>query len=137
MREYVLQLQPVDHWKGPLQQRLRNLEPYEIVVLLRRITILCHLQGIESKLGFQVRRPVLRIANRIAIFSAQFRIVDGDSLVDRGVAVDVRRIVRKRTQGEGVLVGIPAFKQQLPDKVPAANIMHQVAEVLAAERVVA
>ena len=50
---------------------------------------------------------------------------------------DIRRIVRQRAQGEGILVDILAFEQQLANKVSAADVMHQVAEFLAAERVVA
>ena len=58
-------------------------------------------------------------------------------LVDRRVAGDIRRIVRQGAQREGVLVDILAFEQQLANKVSAADVMHQVAEFPAAERVVA
>ena len=109
VRQHVLQLQPIDNWKDPLQQRLRDLESDEIVVLLRRITILRHLQRVESKLRLQVRRFVLRIANGDAIFRSQLWIADRDCLVDRRVAVDVRRIVRQRAQRKGILVGILAL----------------------------
>ena len=40
-------------------------------------------------------------------------------------------------QGEGVLIDILAFDQQLTNKVSAADVVHQVAEFFTAERVVA
>jgi hypothetical protein len=53
------------------------------------------------------------------------------------VTGDIRRIVRQCAQGGGVLIDILTFEQQLANKVSAANVMHQVAEIPAAERVVA
>src|SRR5581483_5935066 len=50
---------------------------------------------------------------------------------------DIRRIVRQRAQSEGVLVGILGLEQQLANEVAATDVMHQVAEFPAAERVVA
>jgi hypothetical protein len=63
MRQNVFQLQSINNWKNSLQQWLRNLKSNEVVVLFGRITIFRHLPGIESKLGLQVRRFVLGIAN--------------------------------------------------------------------------
>ena len=50
---------------------------------------------------------------------------------------DVRRIVRQRAEGKGVLVGIAALSQQFTNEVSATNVVHQVAEFPTAERVVA
>ena len=136
VRQHVLQLQPVNHQEDPFQQWFRDLETYEVVVLLRRIAILCDLQGVESELRLQMRRGVLGIANGVAIFRAQLRIMERDRLVDRRVAIDVRDIVRERAQRKGIFVGILAFSHQLQNKVPGADVMGQVAEVLVAEWVI-
>src|ERR1039457_4531748 len=53
------------------------------------------------------------------------------------MAGDVRRVVRKCTERESVFVDVLAFAQKFEDKVAAANIMHQVAELPAAEGIVA
>ena len=53
------------------------------------------------------------------------------------MAVNVGDIVRERAQRKGIFIGILAFSQQLQDKVPGADVMGQVAEILVAERVVA
>src|SRR5205085_6264724 len=45
--------------------------------------------------------------------------------------------MRQCAEREGVFIGVLAFEQQLANKVSAANIMHQVAEIPAAERIVA
>src|ERR1700731_191871 len=50
---------------------------------------------------------------------------------------DIRGIVRKRPQGEGVLVRILALQYQLANEVAAANVVHQIAEFHAAKGVVA
>ena len=113
------------------------MESDEIVVLLRGITILRHLHRVEPELGFQVRGLVLGIADGLAKLRPQLRILDRDRLVDRRVAGDVGRIVRQGAQREGVLVGILALAQQFTNKVAAADVVHQVAEFPAAERVVA
>jgi len=58
-------------------------------------------------------------------------------VVHRRVANDVRRIVRQGSQSEGILVDVLAFEQQFANKVSAADVMHQIAEFTAAERIVA
>ena len=62
--------------------------------------------------------------------------MERDRLVDRRVAIDVRDIVRERAQRKGIFVGILAFSHQLQNKVPGADVMGQVAEVLVAEWVI-
>ncbi len=113
------------------------MESNEIVVLLRRITILRDLHRIEAELCFQVCRPVLGIPNRLAIFRPQLRVLDRDGRVDCRVASDIRCIMRQCAQREGVLVDILTFEHQFTNEVSAANVMHQVAELFTAERVVA
>src|ERR1019366_2453298 len=58
-------------------------------------------------------------------------------MVDRGMAGDVRRIMRQCAEGEGVLVGIAALRQQFTNEVSGPNVMRQVAEFDAAEWMVA
>ena len=50
---------------------------------------------------------------------------------------NVRRVVRQCAECKGVFVDVLAFEQQLANKVSAANVMHKVAEIPAAERIVA
>ena len=107
------------------------------MILLRGITILRDLHHVEPKLDLQVRGLVLGIPRRFAIFRSQLRIFDSDCLVDRGVAGNVSRIVRERSQREGVLVDIPAFEQEFVDEVTAADVVRQIAELPVSERVVA
>lgn len=45
--------------------------------------------------------------------------------------------MRERSQREGVLVAILAFEQKFVDKVTAADLVRQIAELPVAERVVA
>ena len=52
------------------------------------------------------------------------------------MAGDIRGVVGKRAQSEGVLVGILALQYQLANEIAAANVMHQIAEFYAAKRIV-
>ena len=133
VRQHVFQFQAVHDREGPLQQGLRYFESDEIVVLLRRIAVFRHLRHVEPELGFQMRGLVLGIADGLAKPRAQLRILDGHRLVDRRVAGDVRRVVRQSAQGEGVLVNILTLAQQLEHEVAAADVVHQIAELRAAE----
>ncbi len=67
VRKHVFQLHSVNDRKDPLQQGLGHFKPDEIVVLLRRITILRHLHHVEPELRLQMGRLVLRILDRFAI----------------------------------------------------------------------
>src|SRR6202158_2569680 len=136
MCQYVFQLQSVHNGESPLQQRLGHLESDEIVILLRRITILRHLHHIESELRLQMRGAILRVPHGITVLRPQLGILDGNSLVDGRMAGDIRSIVRERTQGEGVLVRILALQYQLSNEVTAADVVHQIAEFHAAKGIV-
>src|ERR1035438_6027044 len=81
-------------------------------------------------------RSVLGKTDGTAIFRSQFRICNRNGPIDSGVTGRIRSIVRKRAQSKGILVSILAFTNQLADKISAANIMCQVAELLVAKRIV-
>src|ERR1700730_16173668 len=80
---------------------------------------------------------ILGIPDGLAIFCPELGVFDGDGLVDCRMTGNVRRIMRKCAQGESVLVNILTFEQQLPNKVSAANVVHQVTEFSTTEGVVA
>src|ERR1700686_5391555 len=80
---------------------------------------------------------ILGIPNRLAIFCPKLGVFDGDGLVDCRMTGNIRRIMRKCAQRESVLVDILTFEQQLPNKVAAANVVHQITEFSTAEGVVA
>ena len=67
----------------------------------------------------------------------QFWILDGNGLIDGGVAGDIGSIVGKRAQSEGVFVGVLALLEQFDDEITATDVVHQIAEFHAAKRIVA
>ena len=83
---------------------------------LRGVAVLRDLQGVETKFDFQMRSLVLRITHRLAILRAQLGILNGDRLIDRWMARDVRRVVRQGAERECVLVDILAFEDQFADE---------------------
>src|SRR5436190_4952336 len=106
-------------------------------IQLRGVETLRDVHRVETVLVDKMRCLVLSIADRLTKLCSQLRILDRDRLIDRGVTGDIRRIVRQGAQREGILVDILIFEQKLADKVPAANVMHQVAEIPTAEGIVA
>src|SRR5579859_429420 len=93
VRQHIFQFHSIYNWKGPLEQWFGDLEPDEIVVLLRRIAILGDLHHVESKLRFQMCGFVLRVPYGVTKSRSQLGIFDCDSLVDRRVAGNIGRIV--------------------------------------------
>jgi len=84
-----------------------------------------------------MRGVVFRVFDGIAVLRPKLGILNSNGLIDCRMSGDVRSIVRKRAQREGVLVGILTLQQELSHKVTAANVVHQIAEFHAAERIVA
>src|SRR4051794_29030125 len=60
-----------------------------------------------------------------------------DGSIHGRMSGDVSRVVRKRTQGKGILVDVASLGEQRPNKVAATNVMHQIAEESVAEWVIA
>ena len=58
-------------------------------------------------------------------------------MIDDGMTADVGSVVRERAQRERILIQVRGVLKQGLDKVAAAHVVHQIAEKLAAERVVA
>ena len=137
MWKHVLQLHAIHDGKHAFEKLFRYLEADEVVILLWRVTLLGHLRHVEAEFRANVRRLVLRIKNEGAKLGAKLGIGEGDRLVHRGMSGNVRRVVRQRSQSKGVLVRGLAFLHQFEHKVAAAHIVHQVAELLIAEGVVA
>jgi hypothetical protein len=80
---------------------------------------------------------VLCIANRFAVFRSWLWIAKSDRFIDSRMTLDVRGIVRQSTQREGVLVGALALMKQLKNKVPGADLVHEVTEPSAPKWMVA
>src|SRR6266568_125474 len=106
------------------------------MILLRRVALLGDLRHVEAELGSYVRRLVLRIEYGRAELHAQLRIYDSDGLVDRRVAGYVGSVMRQRAKRECIFVDIVALAQEFEDEIAAANVMDQIAEFFAAERIV-
>ncbi len=84
-----------------------------------------------------MRRLILRVPDGLTKLGPQLRILNRYRMVHRRVAGNIRGIVRQRTQGEGVLIGVLAVLQHLEDEVSTADVVHQIAKFHASKRVVA
>lgn len=70
-----------------------------------------------------MRRIVLRIANRIAIFRAQLWIAKCNCRIDSRMSINVLSIMRQSTQCERILVGILALVEQFDNEISATDVM--------------
>ncbi len=107
------------------------------MILLRRVTLLGHLCHVEAEFCANMGGLVLRVQNNRTKLRAKLRISNCNCLVHRRVPCDVRCVVRQCAQRKGVLVGILTLFDEFEHEVAAAHIVHQVAELLIAEGIVA
>src|SRR5581483_1572738 len=112
-------------------------EPDKIVITVRSVALSCHFQNVEAKFCLNVFEFALLVGDKVSVSFFEAGIQNGNRAVRaQPVALIVRGIVRKRTQGEGILVEIPGVPQEGNDEITAADIVRQVAEKMAAIRVV-
>src|SRR5208337_640319 len=137
MCQDLFQLQAIDDGECALEKWLGNLESDEIVILLRRITVFGDLHHVEAELRFEMGGMVFCIPDGLSILGAQLWVLEGNGLIDGGMAGYIRGIVRERAEGEGVLISILALRQQLADEIAATNVVDQITELHAAKRIVA
>lgn len=127
--------------KGPLEERLRDFESNEIVIGLVGVLSASHFDHIETEFGFQMIGRIIFVGHFRSELGAQLGIDHGHRSVHRHWMADiVGRIVRERAQSEGIVIEILrlfGILQQCENEVTAAGIVHQIAEEMAAERIVA
>ena len=81
---------------------------------------------------------VIGVGDDVAVFRSQFRVFDGDGAVhSHAVAVDVGRVVRQSAVGERQVIQTLRLLEKRRHEVSAAHVMDEIAEKLAAERIVA
>ena len=66
MWQHVLQLHSIHDGKHAFEKLFGYLEADEVVILLRRVTLLGDLRHVESEFGANVRGLVLRVENERA-----------------------------------------------------------------------
>src|SRR5207253_5104026 len=119
-----------------LQQRRSYFEADEVMVSVRRITVLCHLGHVESEFGADVRLRIISVSDLVSILDTKFGEFQSYHLVDHGMASVVGRVMRERSQGESIFVDVGRFTQKGAHEISAAHVMQQVAEVFLAEWIV-
>src|SRR4051812_49259327 len=135
--EHLVEWDAIGVEEGALEDGLGYLEADEVVEGLRRIAPLHHLENVEAELGLQMRARVLVVGDDVAVALAQLGVLAGGGLVYRRVAVGVGGVVSEGAEGEGVLVWVLRFADEVGDEVAGADVVGHVGEQLAAEGVVA
>ena len=95
------------------------------------------LKDIESELRLGVGSRIVGIRYQLSEFPAQLRVEQRNGPVHgQRVAIIIGGIVRQRSQSESVLIEVLGFADQVEDKIAAPDVMRQIAEELAAERII-
>src|SRR4029077_1990374 len=125
----AFQIQAVGLLKGLLEERNRHTKPDKIVIVIRGVTALSNFQDVESEFSFYVRQLVFFVGDRVAVFFLEMGVQDRDRAIRAdGVPVIVRGVVSQRAEREGIAVEIAGIAEEGQDKIPAADVMSQVAE---------
>ena len=123
--------------KSALQDGLGNFEADEIVIAVGSVAIFGDLGYVEAKLSADVGFGILLIGDDRAVFFAEFGELEADGLIDSGMTAIVGGVVSKSAEGKGIFVEVGGFLDEIDDEVAAANVVGEVAEIFAAEGIVA
>ena len=80
---------------------------------------------------------IVCVGDLFSVFGVQFGKLHRDHVINGRMSAVVSGIVRQCSQGKGILVEIGRFLHERHDKIAAAHVMHQVAEIFFTKRVVA
>src|SRR5689334_16698382 len=105
----LIEPQSVRLEKRPFEHRLRDFKSYEIVILLRCVTVLLNLAHIKAKLNADVRSRIFGVCNFIAIFLTQLRKRDRDRTIDKWMTRIVRAKMGQRSERKGEFIQIRGF----------------------------
>src|ERR1700731_440956 len=131
--DHIFHLQSISDRKGSFHHRFRHFEPDEIMVLLRRVAILCHLRHVKPEFGFQVSCLILGIQDKLAKLLPQLWILDRHRLIDGRMSSDIGGIVGECPESEGILVYIVTLPEKLDNEISGTNVVRKIAKFLAAE----
>ena len=113
------------------------LKAYEAPILVRPVAPCCHLEHVEAELCPDVRYRIIPIRDIAPEFPPQFGIQHRHCAIG-GQAVPFRigGIVLQRAEHKRVFVEILRVADQLHDEVAAADVMREITEKVAAERII-
>src|SRR5205814_10047580 len=133
----IFEFQIVGFEECAFEQRPGNFKAYEVMIVIGGVTVLRDLHHIEPELSLNVRLGIVGVSDVRPELPRQLGKFNRSDAIDGGMAAGVRGIVRKRAQGEGVLVQVGRVANECFDKIAAANVVDKIAEIFAAERIVA
>src|ERR1051326_1892751 len=108
------------------------------MVGLRSIVAACDLDHIERELYADMSTGLLVISDHITVFAPQLGVFNRNRRVhgDR-MPLTVSRVMSHGAKSKRVFIAVFRFLEKVENEIAASNVVHQVAEELAAERVVA
>ena len=135
--EDILHLESVRLLKRALQEAGRDPETDEPLVCLGEVGSARGLDHVERKLHDDVLLRRIDVRDLVAELETQLRIGQRHRAVHGlGMPRVVVRVVCERADGEREFVDVPGVAQQRLDEVAGADVVQEVAEESAAERVV-
>jgi len=137
VREQVAHLQAVRLAHRALEERRGHAEADEALVGVRQKRTADRVHDVERELDDDVLARCLSVGHHVAVLLLEFWIHDRHRDVDRfRMTARVVGVVGERAERKRKLVDVTRIAQQRFDEIAGADVVHQVAEELVAERVV-
>ncbi len=109
----------------------------EAVIPVRRVSPRRYLEHIEAEFGPDVSDRIVPIGHIISVFPPQLRIQHRHRAISGNtVSLGIGGIVFQRAQSECIFVEVLRFADQGHDEIAAADVMREIAEKVAAERII-
>ena len=117
---------------------METSKPMKSWISVGGVALIRDFEDVEAEFGFQMSGGIFGVGDDVAVLVLQIGIEHRDGAIDGdGVAVVVCGVVGERAEREGVIVEILRIVQEGADEIGAANVVHDVAEFVAAVRVIA
>ena len=135
--EHVFHFDAVRIQEGALQQVPGYLKTDEAPIPVRRVSPRRYLEHVEAELRSDVRNRIVPIGHVPSVFPAQRGIQYRHRAVgSNAVPLGIGGIVFQRAQSECIFVQVLRFADQFRDEIAAADVMGEIAEKAAAERII-
>jgi hypothetical protein len=120
------------------KQIFRHLEADKVAVRIGGVTAFGDLHDVETEFRLEMFDRRLIVGDVVAEFGFQLWVKNRDSVIGGdAVAVVVGCVMGESAQGKSVFVKRRGIAEKLLDEIAGANVMDEIAEQMAAERIVA
>ena len=135
--EHILHFDAIRIQERALQHVPGYLKTDEAPIPVRRVSPRRDLEHVEAELRPDVRHRIIPIGHITSVFPPQLGIQHRHRAIGgNAVPLGIGGIVFQRAQSERIFVEVLRFADQRRDEIAAADVMREIAEKAAAERII-